>query len=225
MEAPPVLLRRVAAGVLALSLARPVAAAVCVDAQVRPTGLPLNRAVLDTMRSEAAAIWVAYGVVIRWTDGASHDRCLFADAAVAVQVDNATPGRHSTARAFTLGTTTRGASFRAKRVPIRLNSSAVERLLGSLPTETLVHITGRQQLMPADVGRALGRVLAHEIGHVLFDGSRHSRYGLMRASFVPSELVDYRRRAYTLSTTEVVRLAERTARRARQTSDEPATDE
>lgn len=216
MEVPPVLLRRVAAGVLALSLARPVAAAVCVDAQVRPTGLPLDRTVLDTMRSEAAAIWVAYGVVIRWSDGASRDRCLFADAAVAVQVDNATQGRHSTARAFILGTTTRVASFRTRRVPIRLNYSAVDRLLGSLTTETLGHITGRQQLAPADVGRALGRVLAHEIGHVLFDGSRHSRHGLMRASFVPSELVDYRRRAYTLSTTEVRRLVERAAHRAAQ---------
>jgi len=225
VDAPRVLSRRLfAASVLALSLARPVAAAVCVDAHVRPTGLPLNRVVLDTMMSEAAAIWAAYGVVIRWTDGVSHDRCRSAESSVAVQVDNATPGRHSTARAHILGTT-RVASFRAGPVPIRLDYSAVDRLLGSLTADLRGRIIGRQQLAPSDVGRALGRVLAHEIGHVLLGGSRHPRQGLMRASFVPSELVDYRRRAYNLSGAEVARLAERAARRARQTPDEPMTDD
>ena len=226
MVAPPSLRQRVfAASVLVvLSLARPVTAAVCVDAQVRPTGLPLNRVVLDTMMSEAAAIWAAYGVVIRWTDGVNHDRCRSAESSVAVQVDNATPGRHSTARPLILGTT-RVASFRAGPVPIRVDYSAVDRLLGSLTADLLGRIIGRQQLASSDVGRALGRVLAHEIGHVLLGGSGHPRRGLMRASFVPSELVDHRRRAYTLSGAEVTRLAERAARRARQSPDESITDD
>jgi len=212
-----------AASALALSLARPVAASVCVDAQVRSTGLPLNRVVLDSMMSEAAAIWAPYGVVIRWTDGVSSDRCLSADASVAVQVDNATPERPPSARALILGTT-RVASSRAGPVPIRVDYSAVDRLLGSLTAAKLGHIIGREQLAPSDVGRALGRVLAHEIGHVLLVGSAHPRHGLMRACFLPSELVDYRRRAYTLSSAEVPRLAERAARH-RQTPDEAITND
>jgi len=224
VDAPFVLLRRVfAASVLALSLARPVAASVCVDAQVRPTGLPLNRVVLDSMMSEAAAIWAPYGVVIRWTDGVSSDRCRSADSSVAVQVDNATPGRPPSARALILGTT-RVASSGAGPVPIRVDYSAVDRLLGSLTAAKLGQIIGREQLAPSDVGRALGRVLAHEIGHVLLVGSGHPRRGLMRAYFLPSELVDYRRRAYTLSSAEVPRLAERAARH-RQTPDEAITND
>jgi hypothetical protein len=199
------------ASVLALSLARPVAAAVCVDAHVRSTGLPLNPAVLDAMRSEAAAVWAPYGVLLRWTDRTNPDRCSSIDATVAVQVDHA-PQRRSTARPVTLGTT-RLSSFPTGPVPIRLDVAALDRLLGSLTAERLGHIVGRQLLAPSDVGRALGRVLAHEVGHVLLAGFGHQRKGLMRATFVPAELVDYRRRAYTLSRAEVARLTERAARR------------
>ena len=212
MDAPSVLLRHpvFAASILALSLARPVAAAVCVDADVRLTGLPLNRVVLEAMMNEAAAIWAPYGLAFRWTDRAAPDRCQAVDSPVAVQVDN-TPTRRSNARRpVTLGTT-RVSLSRAGPVPIRLDYAAVERLVGSLTADTLGRLVGRQRLAPSDVGRALGRVLAHEVGHVLLGGSGHSRKGLMRASFIPSELVDVRRRSYTLSSAEVARLAERAA--------------
>ena len=195
-----------AAIALSLSLARPVAAAVCVEAAVRQTGLPLNPLILEEMMDEAAAIWAPYGVAIRWTDDtANPDRCRSADSSVAVQVDNA-PRRHWTARSLTLGTT-RVSILRAGPVPIRLDYAAVDRLLGSLTADTLGRVVGRQQLAPSDVGRALGRVLAHEVGHVLLAGSGHRRKGLMRASFVPSELVDYRRRTYTLSAADSDRIA------------------
>ena len=215
--------RLFAAIIVALSLARPVAAAVCVEAHLRLTGLPLNRVVLDSMMNEAAAIWAQYDVAIRWTDGAHSDRCPSVVSSVAIQVDNA-PRRRSTARPVTLGAT-RVSLPRAGPVPIRLEYAALEGLLGSLTAHTLGHVVGRQQLAPSDVGRALGRVLAHEVGHVLLGGSVHPRKGLMRASFVPSELVDYRRRSYTLSSAEVARLTERVAFRAAQTPGESSTDD
>ena len=46
------------------------AAEVCVETDVRLTGLPFNRVALDSMMTEAAAIWAAYGVAIRQTDEA-----------------------------------------------------------------------------------------------------------------------------------------------------------
>jgi hypothetical protein len=194
---------------LALSFARPVGAAVCVAAAVRQTGLPMNPLILEAMKDEAAAIWTQYGVAIRWADDpANPDRCRSADSSVAVQVDNA-PRRHWTARSLTLGTTLVSIR-RAGPVPIRLDYAAIDRLLGSLTADTLGHVVGRQQLTPSDVGRALGRVLAHEVGHVLLAGSGHRRKGLMRASFVPSELVDYRRRTYTLSAADIERIGGRT---------------
>ena len=195
----------------------------CVDAQVRLTGLPLNRVVLEMLMNEAAAVWAPYGIAIRWTGRANPDRCELIDASIAVQVDN-TPGRRSTARPLTLGTT-RVSRSRTGPVPIRLDYAAVERLLGSLTADMLGHVVGRQQLAPSDVGRALGRVLAHEVGHVLLGGSRHARSGLMRASFIPSELVDYRRRSYTLSSAEVARLTQRAAVHAVQAAGESITDD
>ena len=38
-------------------------------------------------------------------------------------------------------------------------------------------------------GRALGRALAHEIGHYLLGTANHSAHGLMRAQFTPEDLL------------------------------------
>jgi hypothetical protein len=39
------------------------------------------------------------------------------------------------------------------------------------------------------LARALGRTMAHEIGHYLL-GPRHAPYGLMRPQFTPRELIE-----------------------------------
>ena len=41
----------------------------------------------------------------------------------------------------------------------------------------------------AFLGRALGRVFAHELGHVLLGTRAHAAAGLMRATFSPADLV------------------------------------
>jgi hypothetical protein len=48
------------------------------------------------------------------------------------------------------------------------------------------------------VGRALGRVLAHEIGHFLLAWRRHTPHGLMRAEFGSIELLEHDRRLFVL---------------------------
>ena len=48
------------------------------------------------------------------------------------------------------------------------------------------------------VGRAIGRVIAHEIGHVLLRSRRHAAHGLMRAVQRPDELIDPARTRYQL---------------------------
>jgi len=52
----------------------------------------------------------------------------------------------------------------------------------------------REELM----GRALGRVVAHEIGHVLFAWRRHTPHGLMRAQFGAVQLLDLDRRPFAV---------------------------
>ena len=48
------------------------------------------------------------------------------------------------------------------------------------------------------MGRALGRVVAHEIGHVLFAWRRHTPHGLMRAQFGAVQLLDLDRRPFAV---------------------------
>ena len=56
------------------------------------------------------------------------------------------------------------------------------------------------------VGRALGRALAHEIGHFLLRSRHHSGAGLMRAIHSVADLISPDRRRFVLSATEVKRL-------------------
>jgi hypothetical protein len=56
------------------------------------------------------------------------------------------------------------------------------------------------------LGRALGRALAHEIGHFLLRSRIHSPAGLMRAQQPASDLVDPDGRRFRLSAGEVTRL-------------------
>lgn len=60
----------------------------------------------------------------------------------------------------------------------------------------------------AMLGRALGRVLAHELGHLLLALNRHRSSGLMRASFKHRDLADNRGRPFKLSSKDVERLRE-----------------
>jgi hypothetical protein len=58
------------------------------------------------------------------------------------------------------------------------------------------------------VGRVLGRVLAHEIGHFVLRMRGHTVMGLMRQVLSANEMVDPSRRRFTLSRDEADRLKE-----------------
>lgn len=62
------------------------------------------------------------------------------------------------------------------------------------------------------VRRALGRVLAHEIGHFLLASPAHSRSGLMRPSFSGRLLGEFDRTAFRLDASALPRLRARLAR-------------
>ena len=57
--------------------------------------------------------------------------------------------------------------------------------------------------------RALGRVLAHEIGHVLLSAPYHDEAGLMRAVFRPDELAGPDRAPFRLTCGGIGRLRSR----------------
>jgi hypothetical protein len=60
--------------------------------------------------------------------------------------------------------------------------------------------------------RALGRVLAHEIGHFLLGSPAHARHGLMRAAFDGRQLSEWSRRGFELHDAALPRLRARLAR-------------
>jgi hypothetical protein len=61
------------------------------------------------------------------------------------------------------------------------------------------------------VGRAIGRVLAHELGHYLIAWRTHTPEGLMRMDFGAASLIGPERRDFQLSPTLVPRLRARLA--------------
>jgi hypothetical protein len=83
--------------------------------------------------------------------------------------------------------------------------------VGCVDAQGTFGLVGHLFEAPADVGRALGRVLAHEIGHVILGAPGHQPRGLMRFAFPPSELIGHSRLAYRLSPLEQARLRQREA--------------
>jgi hypothetical protein len=61
------------------------------------------------------------------------------------------------------------------------------------------------------VSRALGRAIAHEIGHYVLRSTAHSSAGLMRPRFTVADIMDGRRSHFRLGRDEEVRLAARLA--------------
>jgi hypothetical protein len=196
------------AALAVLSLTTRVAAEVCVEVDVRVAGPAPSSVLLGSMTSEVDAIWKPYGVRIQWTRDVDMVRCPSIAWSFEVQVNDGSPPR-STARPLTLGSIWVRRPSASRRSPIHLDYAATRRLIKSLNTDQLDHAIGRRDTTASDLGRALGRVLAHEIGHGLLGADSHQRRGLMRATIVATELVAYRRRGYTLSDLEIARLRKR----------------
>jgi hypothetical protein len=208
---------------LALVMSGQAFAEMCVDIDVRFDEREPDSALLESMKKEAASIWESYGVWFRWPATPDPAGCAWAHASFDVLLDH--QHQRSASLKMILGST--HLAHRAiDHVPIYIDRKATEALLGSLRREQLFRLLGRLSVGPADVGRALGRVLAHEVGHVLLAAPFHWSRGLMRPTFVAEDLLTLQRDSYTLSPGEVTRLRQReralNAIACEQTADCPA---
>ena len=148
---------------------------------------PISAGEMSALKAEAAAIWHPYGIEITWfnteADCSSDPEAWLApvDRLLRLNADGRQTGRaelgavrfrdgvagdtirllYSTVSRMTLDASFGGWSVRALPAPLR------ERI----------------------VGQALGRVLAHELGHVLLGEASHDHVGLMRPTFLPADLV------------------------------------
>lgn len=203
---------------LAAMNAHPAAAGICVSVDLRFAGREPTPQLVRTLQSEATSIWNRYGVRLRWPERAGEDSCDEVQASFDILVDDRTPPGIGARRASVASrgvllhavlASTRMADGAIDRHAVFLDRGATERLLQSVPADQLIRQTGEPTIAPADVGRALGRTLAHELGHVLLGAPDHQRSGLMRAKFLVADLVGLGSRTYRLSAGEVERLRRR----------------
>jgi hypothetical protein len=75
--------------------------------------------------------------------------------------------------------------------------NAVDYLTGS---EGVVGIASQMTILEREtyLGRAMGRALAHELGHYLLVSKEHTRRGLMQATHTASDFFDAQRRAFAI---------------------------
>lgn len=170
------------------------------------TGLPAVER--QTMLREADAIWRAHGVAIV---GLAPEQMALptADVRLVVTLDRA-PKRPAPGVSERLGVIL----FDHENVPattLTIEVGAVEAIIartgwGRRPFDQLPS-AWRETL----VGRALGRVLAHEIGHYLLASRGHAADGLMRARFDGDELLRPGRGGFAVAARDLPRLHARLA--------------
>jgi hypothetical protein len=153
------------------------------------------------VREETAAIWSEYGVNLVWSATDAVETRDDGALQLEVVVVPPRPDRMRTPRQV-LGRTMVDAHGDA-RGPIYLYLDPIELLLRQRETNnTLMH--------DAEFARAVARVLAHELGHMLI-GTDHDLSGLMRVKFSVEQLARPDRRPFRLADGGVDRLRERIA--------------
>ncbi len=200
--------RTAGAALGALLIAGDAAAGVCLEADLTFVGRDPSPVTLQSMQREASAIWQRYGVQIQWPASRHEAQCPKVHGTFDVLVEYRASPVENASRSSVLGST-HLAPAAIDRVGIFVDYDETQHLLESLSASRLIPLVGHPDIGPVEIGRALGRVLAHEIGHVLLAAPDHQSWGLMRRSFAPDDLAMRQRWTYTLSKKEVVRLATR----------------
>lgn len=198
----------VSAGLLAAALATPQL----------PTALTIDVSALASMPSrqyqamvrETCDIWRPYGVSLIWTaapGGASLPR---SERTLTV-VDRRQVDGPRSAETPRLGAVVFEDGHVVAEQLLTVSVGEVERLVNEAPWASRrvgdLPRAFRQEL----VGRALGRVLAHEIGHYLLAWRTHTPKGLMRSDFRNDMLVDPDRRMFQIAGALLPRLYARLA--------------
>jgi len=152
-------------------------------------------------KAEAAAIWREYGVDLQWSgQGAGPALCL--DAFVQGRRRHEDGG--FSGAPLVLAHTIIAPDV-VVRAPIQISFDAVEALL---ERQHFSNLSERDR----GVALTLGRVLAHELGHVLLGSpGYHDPSGLMKARFMADDLVRLERSRFRLADSSIVRLRDRIA--------------
>ena len=166
---------------------------------------------LRAMTREAAEIWQVQGVALIWVTAESER--LGPSARQVLRVVDAPPAA-GTAEHSSLGSIV---FLEGRVIPeqtLVLSVEAIGRLVEDTPFANRRVRDWPPAVRSALAGRALGRVLAHEIGHFLFAWRTHTAHGLMRQSFRGDLLIDPDRRGFEVPAMLATRLRARLAQLA-----------
>jgi hypothetical protein len=162
-----------------------------------------SRRITKQVMTEAETIWRQYGIRLDWTDADPSDPS--PPIALDVRIDSEPRAHEPIARRTVLGHVLVVPDTPARQ-SVHVSFDATESVLAHDPT-------GRSavggMVMDRELARALGRVLAHEIGHVLIGPPYHDAKGLMRIGFRADELSGLDSRPFRLTCSTVDRLRSR----------------
>ena len=168
---------------------------------VFPAGHPFSPLTLRTAVAEAATVWAPYGVTIDMgelcEESADHNDWL---SVVIVEAGPLRPAQSGPLGAITFGPDGNPAPIVTVFLSDLLRFVSGSRVLGAFAWQW------PQSMRDEIIGRVLGRVLAHEIGHYVLRSPRHAPGGLMQPVQFADVLVSPERRAFVLSATEAARL-------------------
>ena len=151
-----------------------------------------SRRIVQNLKSEVERIWAPYGIQLAWSDGPSTvPHRLSIDVTLERESDQ--PAGDAPA---VLGKVL-VAPDDPVPYPIHVSFDATRELL--LRRTGPGHVSLAQLVPENELARALGRVVAHEIGHVLIGTSYHDSTGLMRANFNADALASPDRTPFRLT--------------------------
>jgi hypothetical protein len=141
---------------------------------------------IDQMQRETRQIWSSLDVHILWIDSQYRDPSQVNGRLNVFLEEGEPPPAQDSAVLASLSQPTEPCGPGLAHVWVRNVRGYADQLV--VPGKSLRSLpTALADLM---LGRALGRALAHEIGHYLLGTARHSPHGLMRAQLQPWELID-----------------------------------
>lgn len=164
----------------------------------------INRLDLADLKDETASLWMPYGVRLEWVDVPADEtatRSLSLEAILERRIGE----RNEPTWTPVLGKAFVNLEAPTSR-PILVSFEGTQKLL-ALRATSRASMAGL--VTDRELARALGRVLAHEIGHVLLGARNHDDTGLMRVSFRPDELAAPDRAPFRLTCIDIGRLRSR----------------
>ena len=152
----------------------------------------IAQALLDRIYVETDTIWASAGVTFDWQRGRQNDHSAGKHLVVTID-DSRTPAPEGRQALGWITFTPEGPT-----TAIHLSLASTEDLLRGVTTIGSTTIAGHEMM----VGRALGRALAHEIGHYLLQSKLHASHGLMQAIWPSNKFFAISRRGLEITAQE-----------------------